>query len=200
MLAVSASDWFQVIYIVLSLIFSAIGIAGIYSKCREYIKWYALWQYPATVAAFYFAWQLYALILTPSGLETFLTALGVSEAVIKALVAFATDNPDFYSIVVLVLFAAYGAGLIWSLFEWNEAACADCVIVDCDCECGWFKVLIDILGTLIPVSAGSIFDRLFAGLKSLFSGGSTSASKSFVPKSTNADSFKAATEKVTEAV
>lgn len=193
MLAVSAGAWFQTAFIASNLVVSAIGIAGLYSRRHEYVRWVALWQYPATVAAFYFAWQLYALILPPSGLQVFLAALGVSKDVAVKLAAFATASPNVYAILVLVLFAVYGAGFIWSLFEWDEAASADCVTLDC--ECGCFKALADIFGAFIPASTGNAFDRLTAVFKDLFGGAPAQASKSPIPKSTLADSFKAASEK-----
>ena len=158
---------FNVIFIFVNLIINFLGLAGLYNNCSDYIQLAAWWQWIAVPLSLFFAFQVF--MLGVGALILYLLNLDPATfPIASAIGVFLNSLPTaIQNLVFIVAFLAYAIGLVFFAFEWAQAACARCVTVDCDNDCGWFTTIVDLIGSLIPVSS-SVITLVFNTLASIF--------------------------------
>lgn len=181
----------NVIFFSVNLAISFLGLAGLYNNCCDYIQLAAWWQWIAVPVSLLLIFQVFS-----AGASALLAALESLDlgTIGNAIVSFLASLPlPLLNLLFTAVLVAYAAALIFFAFEWAQAACARCVIVDCDRECGWFKTTVELVRGMIPVPV-SLVSLTIETLGSLC----PNPLKSAAP--TGYGSFAAAAEKADQAV
>lgn len=130
-----------------------LGLIGIYTRCRLYIQLYLFYLYPATVVGLWHLRQIY-LAITGGAVWATLSLIFPRLAVVFAFFrGFFEEFSSFTDFLVASVLTIYGLLSIWALFEWEDAAEAACIVVDCTCQENWFRKVLRLIGAALHFNA-----------------------------------------------